>query len=86
MADTIPQFIFRSEIQNELAKRFHRCGEIESAREISSKNLETIREIPGNGNQAVALAELSETYKRFEFELSEEDKSILQTLTRTSNW
>ncbi len=86
LVDTVPQFIARSDIEQELAERFHAYGEVEKARRLVSDNIQTIREVPGDGNRSVALAGLSRLMDKFEFELSDENKDIISTLVRTSEW
>ncbi len=86
MAESITQHIFRSEVIDDVARRFYHCGEADKARALSSENLATIGEIRGTENRAVALADLSETYDKFAFELSDDDKAVIKTFVRTSDW
>lgn len=83
--DAIPQFIAKSDTQNDLAGRFGFYGETEKARELASKSLQTIEEILGENNRSLALTELSKVYNKHEFELSEDDKEILEMLVRKSD-
>lgn len=86
MARDIQQYIFRCELQNQIAKRLHEVGDAGASRRILSEALESAKEIRGGAHRSVALAELSETYEQFEFDLSPEDKEIISTLVRTSDW
>ncbi len=86
MAREIQQYIFRCELQNQIARRLFEVGDAEGARRILSEGLESANEIRGGAHRSVALAELSESYKQLEFDLSPEDKEIIGTLVRTSDW
>ncbi|MCB1023349.1 MAG: hypothetical protein KDB79_03110, partial [Acidobacteria bacterium] len=86
MTREIEQYIFRCELQNQLARRFHEIGDTETSRSVLSDGLESAREIRGGAHRSVALAELSETFAQLEFTLSAEDKEIIGTLVRTSDW
>lgn len=86
LVEMIPQFIARSETQNELAKRFGFYGELDRSRELASESLSTIEEILGDNNRSIALTELSAIYDKYEFTPSNEDKEVLETLVRKSDW
>ncbi len=86
LIDTVEQYIVRTEVENEIVKRFYSYGEAEKSREFASKSLQTIEIIKGEGNRSVALAQLSEIYKALNFELSDQDKSILDTMVRSSEF
>ncbi len=83
--ETISQFIARADAQNDLAKRYEFCGETEKARKLASESLQTIEEIRGNNNRCFALAELAKVYYKYDFELSENDGEILESLVRKSD-
>ena len=80
MLESIPQFIMRGQIQNEITKRLYKLGDHEKARALAAGNLLLTREIRGEGNRAVALAELSEIYRENEFSLSDEDRDVVRAL------
>jgi len=82
LAETIPQLASRSAALNELASRFAEYGEAARARELTHENLETIAAIRDESSQAVCLAALSEIYEANNFELTEEEKEILQAIIR----
>ncbi len=86
ITDSIPQFIMRSELMNEIAKRYHRQGLEKKARQIASDTIEVIQEIRGDANRAAALAELSQTFVYLDLELSGENKRKLATFVRSSDW
>ncbi|MEZ5347000.1 MAG: hypothetical protein R2681_15740 [Pyrinomonadaceae bacterium] len=86
MAAGIEQFVFRCELQCGMVRRFHALGETEAARQLASSALESAREIRGAANRSVAIADLSDIYQQLAYELSEEDKEIIDTLLRTSDW
>ena len=82
LAETVPQFATRSTAFNELARRFVEFGETTRARELTHENLETIAGIRDESSQAVCLAMLSEIYEEHNFELSAEEKQILELIIR----
>ena len=86
MLDTIPQMMVRSDIQQEIAERFHAYNDQDSARDLVTKNLLTISEIPGDGNKAISLAELSRLFSKFDFELSATEKETLSSFVQSSEW
>jgi tetratricopeptide (TPR) repeat protein len=86
MIELIPQFIERSKMQNEIAIRYGFYGKSDKARQIASGSLETISQILGFENRSFALVELAKVYDKYEFELTDEDKEILETLVRKSDW
>lgn len=85
LVETVPQFIVRSETQNEIAKRFMLYGEEERAREIASESLRTIEEIRGDNNRSIALTDLSRIYEKYGFELTGEDQEVLENLLRRTD-
>jgi tetratricopeptide (TPR) repeat protein len=84
MIETVPQYIARSETENELSKRYAFYGETEIARKIASDSLNTIGKILGNENRAFALTDLAKVYDKYDFKLSAEDLEILETLVRNT--
>lgn len=86
LAETVPQLSARSAAYNELAKRFHEYGEAENARRVSRENLETIAQIRDETTRAVALAQLNDVYEQANFQLTEPEKTILQTLIKRAGW
>ncbi|MEP6787317.1 MAG: hypothetical protein ABJB40_02720 [Acidobacteriota bacterium] len=84
LAETVPQLGLRSSALNEIAARFVRHGKNEEARNISLENLHIISEIRDESSQAVSLAHLSGIYEQANFELTEPEKAIIQSLTRKS--
>ncbi len=86
LAETVPQIRARSSALGELAKRFIEYGEIEKARGVSHENLETIAQIRDEATRAIALAQLNDIYEQANFQLTEPEKSILQTLIKRADW
>lgn len=86
LAETVPQLSARSAAYNELAKRFHEYGEAEKARNVSHENLETIAQIRDETTRAVALVQLNDVYEGANFQLTESEKTILQTLIKRAGW
>ena len=84
LVKVVPQFISRAEFEQLLAERFHAYGEIKKARDIVSENIQTIREVPGEGNRSLSLAELSRIFDKCDFELTDAERDIISTLVRTS--
>jgi len=86
LAETVPQLSARSTAYNELAKRFNEYGETEKARNVSHENLETIAQIRDETTRAVALVQLNDVYEGANFQLTESEKTILQTLIKRAGW
>lgn len=84
LAETITQFSVRSSAYNELAVRFLEYNEDEKARDVLTENLEIISQIRDHGNQAVALAHLSDFYSKNEIVLTEPEREILKKLVKQS--
>lgn len=82
----IPQFIARAETQNELAKRYAFYGKNEKSRELASQSLQTIGNILGDNNRSIALTELSTIFEKNEFVLNDEDKEVLATIIKKSDF
>ncbi len=81
-AGLVDRFALRSEGFNDIAKRLFELGETAKAREICTENLETITQIKDESVRAVALTNLSDLYNEAEFELTDAEKEILQTIIR----
>ncbi len=86
LVETVEQLIVRTEVENDLSARFHQVGETEKSREMASRSLRTIEEIKGDENRSYALAQLSDIYNKFGFEVSSEDKTILDNMVKTSEF
>ncbi len=84
LAETVPQLASRSAALNELAARFNSYGDAEKARRLLHENLETIAQIRDESSRAAALAQLSDFYRRFGFDLDDAEKRILQSLIERS--
>lgn len=82
LAETVPQLSLRSSALNEIALRFIKYELKDKARELAHENLEIIDEIRDESIRSVALAELSDVYKAGDFELNDEEKTILYTMIR----
>ena len=86
LSETVPQLASRSAALNELAKRFYDYGDAQKARELLHENLETVSNIRDESSRSVALAQLSDYYEQFEFNVTEAEKEILQTMIRKAEW
>ncbi len=86
LSETVPQLASRSAALNELAKRFYDYGDAQKARELLHENLETIAQIRDESSRAVTLAQLSDFYEQFEFDLTDAEKEILQMMIRKAEW
>jgi tetratricopeptide (TPR) repeat protein len=86
LIETVPQYIVRSDTQNEIAKRYLLYGETEKARRTASESLVTIGQINGVNNRSIALTNLSEVFEKGGFTLSESDREILENLIRKSEF
>jgi tetratricopeptide (TPR) repeat protein len=82
LAETVPQLAPRSQALIDLARRFHEYGETERARELSHENLETIRQIRDESSRAVCMVNLAELYEQSNFDLTENEQTILEEMTR----
>lgn len=82
LIDSVPQLILRAEILTEIAKRFEFYGESEKARAAASHCLAEVPEILGGGNRAAALCDLSEVYEKHNYEVTGEDKEILENVIK----
>jgi tetratricopeptide (TPR) repeat protein len=86
LSENVSQFGLLSQALSELARRFAQHGENDRAREISLVNLETISKIRDESSRVVALANLAELYEQQDFDLADDEKAILQKLTRRPEW
>ncbi len=84
LSETVPQLASRSSALGELAARFNLYGDAEKSRRLLHENLETISQIRDESSRAVALAQLSDFYERFDFDLNDAEKKILQMLIERS--
>jgi tetratricopeptide (TPR) repeat protein len=82
MLESVPQIISRSELQMEIAGRYHFYGAEGKSRDAATAGLNIVPEILGDGNRAIALCELSEIYDRAGFEVSEAEKEVLEGIVR----
>jgi hypothetical protein len=82
LSETVEQLTPRSQALIELALRFNKYGETARAREISHENLETIQQIRDESNRTVALVHLSDLYEQSNFELTDDEKLILQRMAK----
>lgn len=80
--EDVGQISLRIELFNELALRFHRAGETESARQIARDNISNIGRIFDESLKAIALANLGAVYEQFKVELNQEEKDALLSLLR----
>lgn len=85
LAETVPQLASRSAAFNELAQRFADYGETEKARAAAHENLELIAQIRDESSQTAALANLADVYKKANFELTDTEKNILDTMIRRAD-
>ena len=86
LAETVPQLASRSSAYNALAKRFIEYGETEKARAVSHENLEIIAALRDESSQAAALANLAQIYKQANFDLTDAEKQLLDTMIRRAEW
>ncbi len=80
LAETVPQLASRSAAYNEIAQRLREYGEEIKTKDVLRASLETIAKIHDESAQAASLASLAEIYHRDDFDLADEEKSILQTM------
>lgn len=86
LAETVPHLAPRSQAFIELARRFRDYGETDRARALSHENLETIAQIRDESSRAVCLANLAEFYEQANFDLTDNEKEILQSMTKRKDW
>lgn len=80
--ENVGQISLRIELFNELALRFHKAGDLETARQIAHDNIANIGRIFDESLKAIALADLGAVYETFKVELNQEEKSALLLLLR----
>ena len=86
LTDSVPQFIARTETQNEIANRLGFYSQTDEARKVASESLQTIGEVLGDNNRSIALTELAKVYDKYEFTLNEQDKEVLELIVRKTDW
>lgn len=82
LCETVPQLPSRSEAYNAFATRFQEYGNTEKARAFLHENLETIAEIRDETNRSVNLAKLALLYEKYNFTLTDAEKTILKEMVR----
>lgn len=82
LSEEVGQLTMRSAALNEIAVRFIERGERERAREILRENLVLIGGILDQSHQAVALANLADIYRKFDFEYESGELELLNTIAR----
>lgn len=80
--ETVNQMSLRVPMLNELAVRFYKAGETETARRIIRENIKNISKIFDESLKATALASLSTVYEKLEIQPDEAEKNDLLTLLR----
>jgi tetratricopeptide (TPR) repeat protein len=84
--ENVPQLQSRSQAYNGIARRFHDLGDEQAARAAAHENLETISQIRDSSAQAASLLRLADVYKSLDFDLTEDERSILRTMLRRAEW
>lgn len=82
----VPQLPARSLAYNQIARRFHILDDSETARAVAHENLETISRIRDESARAVSLLHLADVYKAMDFELNDDERGVLQTMLRKTEW
>jgi len=82
LADTVPHLAARSSVLNQIALRWVDHGQMEKARQVTHENLELITHIRDESSRAVELANLSSVRERSNLDLTEDEKAVLEKLTR----
>lgn len=85
-ASGVSQLPARSLAYNQIARRFHNLGDSEAAREAARENLNIISNIRDESAKAVSLLQLADVYKTLNFELTEDERGILQTMLKKAEW
>lgn len=83
--DKVLQLKPKAEFEQELAERFYAYGEVEKARELISNNMQTIKEMSGDGDRSIALIRFSSLFNKLNFEMSENELDVLHTLVKNSD-
>lgn len=82
LTEEVEQLPARVGVLNDIAVRFIERGESERAREVLRENLEIIRIILDETQQAISLANTAEIYEKFHLELTDSEREILQMIIR----
>lgn len=80
--EDVGQVTSRIDLLNKLALRFHKAGDIETARKIAKSNIGNISGIFDESLKAIALANLGAVYEKLGFNLDQEEKDSLLALLR----
>lgn len=83
-SESIPQQIVKAEIRTEIAKRYQHYGLGDRAREAAAQCLAAVPEIMGDSNRAIALCDLSNLYDKYDYEVTGEDREVLEHVIRQS--
>jgi tetratricopeptide (TPR) repeat protein len=83
LAETVPQLGARSSVLNEIALRLIDLGQTDKARDISHQNLELILQIKDESSRAVELANLSSVRAMLDYDLTDEERTLVDRLIRT---
>lgn len=83
-SESIPQQIVKAEIRTEIAKRYHHYGLEDRAREAAAECLAVVPQIMGDSNRAIALCDLSNLYDKYDYEVTAEDREVLEHVIRQS--
>jgi hypothetical protein len=83
--ESVPQLPSRSQAYNELAARFYDYGDTEKARRLLTESFRSVSRILDESHKAVALANLSAMYEKFEFQLNEQEKEFLREMVLRSD-
>jgi tetratricopeptide (TPR) repeat protein len=81
LAETVPQLAARSNILALLASRFAGNDSPDKARNMSLENLQVISEIKDESSRAAALATLADLHQSIGFELSDQERAAVKSLT-----
>ncbi|REJ78213.1 MAG: tetratricopeptide repeat protein [Acidobacteria bacterium] len=82
LADSVPQQMLRAEILTEVAKRYEYYGDSEKGRACASHCLAAVPDILGGGNRAAALCDLSEVFDKYGYEVSADDRRVLEDVIK----
>jgi tetratricopeptide (TPR) repeat protein len=82
LAEEVEQLPARVAVLNDIAVRFIERGERERAREVLHENLEVIRTVLDETQQAISLANTAEIYEKFDLEFTEAEREVLRMIIR----
>jgi hypothetical protein len=82
LVEEVEQLPARVGVLNDIAVRFIERGERVRAREVLRENLEVIRIILDETQQAISLANTAEIYEKFDLELADAERGILRMIVR----